>query len=137
MSILLPSIIQEATLLPKKRKPKFSTHNLKDLYEKYEVEISQPQQPAVPRSSPSSSNEKQLDCHEMSLWEVKQWLFGDMVGYSKVGFSEFQIIHGFNHGTVIRTYIRTHFHREFIQKFRQVTISIQPKDKGTTIIVID
>lgn len=95
----------------------------------------QPQQPAVSGSS-SASNEKQLNCHGMSLWEVKQWLFGDMVGYSKVGFSEFEIIHGFNHGTIIRSYIRTHFQHEFIQRFRHVTILIQPKDKGTTTIVL-
>lgn len=123
----------QVILLTKKRREKYSTRDLKGLYAKYNVDITKAK-PTVPAEI--SSPDKQLDCHGMKLWEVKQWLFGDMVGYCQVGYSDFQIIHGYKSGTVIRTYIRNRFQNEFKKQFQQLTVSIQAKEKGITIITI-
>ena len=78
-----------------------------------------------------------VDFHNMTLLEVKNWLFYEMNGYCKAGFKKFDCIHGFNHGTIIRDYIRGKFKQEFQNKNKDITLTIIPLENGRTQVIIN
>jgi hypothetical protein len=83
-----------------------------------------------------TSNEIEKDFHKMKLVHVKNWLFIEMLGYYEAGYSCFVLIHGYKHGDVIRSYLRSKFQEEFENKFQKMKLDVIHREKGVTEIRI-
>lgn len=122
-----------------KQRQKYSMTNkdIKNLFRQLNIaseENSQQNHISNPISSPLNIWRK--DLHGMILYEVKTWLFCDMVDCVREGYSEFMLIHGYHGGTVIRDYLRGSFKHEFFTKFSKFSVYIVSVEKGVTLVII-
>ncbi|OLS17017.1 MAG: hypothetical protein HeimC3_49910 [Candidatus Heimdallarchaeota archaeon LC_3] len=94
-------------MISKKKRIKISITNIHKLYKIIGFHVEREKTNVYKNSNQKFSNKEiRKDFHRMKLYQVKDWLFTDMVDYFEASFNEFFIIHGYNHGTVIRDYIR-------------------------------
>ena len=118
------------------KRKKFTKGNIGHLFEKlgHKTDTKDIYESSTQQQSINTQNEITKDFHNAKLFQVKNWLFSEMLGYVESGYSDFVIIHGHNRGVVIRTYLRNDFQREFGKKFTNLKIEIVAKEKGVTEI---
>ena len=92
--------------------------------------------PSLPVSYNNMNTEWKQDFHGMNLYEVKTWLFCELLEYYNAGFTNFVLIHGYNRGTVIRYYLRNEFPVIFTKTYPQLKFELYPEEQGMTRLFI-
>ena len=72
----------------------------------------------------------------MSFIEAKSELLDCLEGYYKQGYTSFEIIHGFQNGTVLRDYVRRTLKKDFERIIKNCSLSCLNSSKGSTIVVL-
>ncbi len=76
------------------------------------------------------------DFHQYHRIDAITWLIIDIIDFINLGITNFYIIHGYNHGTAIRDYIRNDYKIHFKKLYPTKSISIIPITNGVTLINI-
>lgn len=77
-----------------------------------------------------------IDLHGMRFIEAKTEILDCLEGYFKQGFTQFEIIHGFQGGTVLRDYVRRRLKNDFEKRIRKCSLILTNSSKGSTIVSI-
>ena len=83
-----------------------------------------------------SSDIIKIDLHGMRFIEAKTELLDSIEGYFRQGFTTFEIIHGFQGGTVLRDYVRGNLKRDFENSIKSCSLICQRSTKGSTIVTL-
>ena len=84
-----------------------------------------------------SSSTVVIDLHGLTFIEAKTELLDSLEGHIQLGYSIFEVIHGFKGGTVLRDYVRISFRRDFDRSFKKrFTLSVRSLNNGSTLLTI-